>query len=72
MTKIAQASAALAIVALAATGAAAQATKYGSEAGWDIFVRDDLGPGCLIAKKLSPEVQLQMGVDASVRKKVGY
>jgi CheY-like chemotaxis protein len=52
--------------------AAAQAKKYGSEAGWDIFVRDDLGPGCLIAKKLSPEVQLQMGVDASGGKKVGY
>ena len=72
MTKIAQASAALAIVALAATGAAAQTKKYGSEAGWDIFVNDNMGPGCVIAKKLSPEAQILMGIDASGGKKVGY
>jgi hypothetical protein len=72
MTKVAQASAALAIVALAATGANAQTKKYGSEAGWDIFINDNLGPGCLIAKKLSPEAQLLMGIDASGAQKVGY
>jgi hypothetical protein len=72
MTKIIRASAALAIVALAATGAAAQTKKYGSEAGWDIFVNDNMGPGCVIAKKLSPEAQILMGIDASGGKKVGY
>ena len=72
MTKNAIAGAALAILTVGATGATAQVKQYGSEAGWDIFVRDDLGPGCLIAKKLSPEVQLQMGVDASRDPKIGY
>ena len=72
MTKFAQAGAALAVIALAVTGANAQTKKYGSEAGWDIFVNDKLGPGCLIAKKLSPEVQLLMGIDASAAQKVGY
>ena len=72
MTKHASVFSALAIVALGATAADAQIKKYGSEAGWDIFVNDNLGPGCVIAKKLSPEVQLLMGVDASGGQKVGY
>ncbi len=72
MTKHASVCSALAIVALGATAADAQIKKYGSEAGWDIFVNDNLGPGCVIAKKLSPEVQLLMGVDASGGQKVGY
>ena len=54
MTKHASVCSALAIVALGATAADAQIKKYGSEAGWDIFVNDNLGPGCVIAKKLSP------------------
>lgn len=71
MTKIAIVGAAL-ILTVGASNATAQVKQYGSEAGWDIFVRDDLGPGCLIAKKLSPEVQLQMGVDASRNPNIGY
>ena len=38
--------------------------------GWDIFVNDSMGPGCLIARKLSPDVQLRMGIDAT--RKIGY
>src|SRR3954451_12842407 len=72
MTKLVRIGAAFAAAALAATGASAQTKKYGSEAGWDIFVNDNMGPGCLIAKKLSPEVQLLMGIDASGGQRVGY
>ena len=60
---------ALTIVALSALGASAQSKKYGS-VGWDIFVNDSMGPGCLIARKLSPDVQLRMGIDAT--RKIGY
>ncbi|NLS03546.1 hypothetical protein HGP14_09260 [Rhizobium sp. P32RR-XVIII] len=45
--------------------------KYGSEAGWDIVVRQDMGPGCLIAKKLTDDVQLQMGIDTRTTRR-GY
>ncbi|TCL73633.1 hypothetical protein [Rhizobium sp. BK251] len=38
-------------------------TKYGSAGGWDIFVRKDLGPGCLIAKVADNGMQVQMGID---------
>ena len=68
----ARVSIALVIAALTATGAEAQALKkYGSEAGWDIFVKADMGPGCLIAKKTSDVSQVQMGIDATADKK-GY
>ncbi len=72
MNRFAQAGAVLAIATLAATGANAQAKKYGSEAGWDIFISDAMGPGCLIAKKLSPDVQLEMGIDATGGQLIGY
>ena len=63
---------ALAITALTATAATAQAVKkYGSEAGWDIFIKDNMGPGCLIAKKTSDVSQVEMGIDATGEKK-GY
>jgi hypothetical protein len=63
---------ALSIVALTATDAAAQAAKkYGSEAGWDIFIKDNMGPGCLVAKKISAEAQVEMGISATGEKK-GY
>ncbi len=39
--------------------------KYGSEAGWDIVVREDMGPGCLITKRLSESMQIQMGIDTT-------
>ena len=72
MNRFAQAGAVLAIATLAATGANAQAKKYGSEAGWDIFISDAMVPGCLIAKKLSPDVQLEMGIDATGGQLIGY
>ena len=56
---------ALGLAFCAATSASAEAKKYGSEAGWDIFVNDSMGPGCLIARKLNPETQVQMGIDAT-------
>lgn len=62
----------LATATLGVTGANAQITKYGSEAGWDIFVNDRMGPGCLVARKLSPEVQIEMGVDARKTPLIGY
>ena len=31
-----------------------------------------MGPGCLIAKKLSPDVQLEMGIDATGGQLIGY
>jgi hypothetical protein len=45
--------------------------KYGSEAGWDIVVRQDMGPGCLIARKLNDNVQVQMGIDTTAGRR-GY
>jgi hypothetical protein len=63
---------ALAIAALTATDASAQAAKkYGSEAGWDIFIKENMGPGCLLAKKLSAEAQVEMGISATGESK-GY
>jgi hypothetical protein len=63
---------ALAIVGLTATDAATQGVKkYGSEAGWDIFIKDNMGPGCLVAKKISAEAQVEMGISATGEKK-GY
>jgi hypothetical protein len=56
---------ALAIAALAATGASAASKKYGSEAGWDIFINENTGPGCLIARKLTADAQVEMGIDAT-------
>jgi hypothetical protein len=56
----------LTIGVLAATAAFAQtATKYGEEAGWEIMVKDDMGPGCVLMKSNPDgETQVQMGIDA--------
>ena len=63
---------ALTLTALTATGASAQSLmKYGEEAGWEIYVRSDMGPGCLITKRLSDVLQLQMGIDSTATKR-GY
>ncbi|PWK75670.1 hypothetical protein C8K44_103238 [Aminobacter sp. AP02] len=62
------------IVALAAWAAPASAQdlkKFGTEAGWDIFIKPDMGPGCVISKKLNSEAQFQMGIDATAEKR-GY
>jgi hypothetical protein len=55
---------------LTATGAAAETyKKYGSEAGWDIYVTGGQDSGCLIAKNLTDDTQFQMGIvpEAEVR-----
>ena len=63
---------ALAIAALTATDTAAQEPKkYGSEAGWDIFIKDNMGPGCLVARKISAEAQVELGISTTGEKK-GY
>ncbi len=61
---------ALAIIALSATAAIAQ-KKYGSAAGWDILVKDNMGPGCLMTKSNADGTQIQMGIDATGQKR-GY
>ena len=65
MNKIPQIATALAIAALAATDASAQTKKYGSEAGWDIFVNESTGPGCLVARKLNADSHVEMGIETT-------
>jgi hypothetical protein len=63
---------ALTVLALTSTSALAQTLmKYGSEAGWEIFVRSDMGPGCLMTKKMADGMEVQMGIDATAVKR-GY
>lgn len=63
---------ALAFSALAAMASAQEPPKkFGSEAGWDIFIKPDMGPGCVITKKLNNDAQFQMGIDATAEKR-GY
>lgn len=48
------------------TGAAAAAETYkkvGSEAGWDVYVREGKTRGCLLAKDLNADTQFQMGIN---------
>ncbi len=41
-------------------------TKYGEAAGWDIFVSDQMGPGCLLARDDPGGLaQVQIGIDAT-------
>ena len=72
MKVLIQVGAALAVAVLAATGAAAQQTKYGSEAGWDIYVSQSMGPGCLITRDLTLDSQVQMGIDKTTANTRGY
>lgn len=61
-------------VSLLCSGTMVQAQdmkKYGTAAGWDIVVRGDMGPGCLIAKKLDNDMQVQMGIDETTGRR-GY
>jgi hypothetical protein len=60
----------VAITALTTTGAVAQKT-YGSAAGWDIIVKENMGPGCLMTKSNADGTQIQMGIDATGQKR-GY
>lgn len=55
--------AAAVVAVLIATGAAAETyKKYGSEAGWDIYVTEGQDRGCLIARNLTEDTQFQMGI----------
>jgi hypothetical protein len=41
-------------------------TKYGSAAGWDIFVSNKMGPGCFLTKANPGDAtQVQIGIDAT-------
>ena len=74
MNTFTQIGAALAIAALTATGAAAQSSpyqKYGSEAGWDIFVNTKTN-NCLIARGVEQQTQVQMGIDKTANNPRGY
>lgn len=63
---------ALAFAALTAAATAQEPPKkFGTEAGWDIFIKPDMGPGCVVAKKLNDNAQFQMGIDATAEKR-GY
>ncbi|MBZ9657396.1 hypothetical protein [Phyllobacterium lublinensis] len=40
--------------------------KYGKAAGWDIFVHEKMGPGCLIARQNAKDgAQVEIGIDAT-------
>ena len=71
MNTVTQIGIALTIAVLATTGASAQTKKYGSEAGWDIFIDEKMGPGCLVSRKLSADAQVLMGIDATADRR-GY
>jgi hypothetical protein len=44
----------------------AAVTKYGSAAGWDIYVDDSMGPGCVIMRdNPDGDTQAQIGIDAT-------
>lgn len=48
------------------TGTAVAADKFkqvGTEAGWDIYIREGKARGCLIAKDLTEDTQFQMGIN---------
>ena len=72
MKVLIQVGTAVAVAVLAATGSAAQWKKYGSEAGWDIYVNESMGPGCLITRDLPPDLQVQMGIDKTTANIRGY
>lgn len=64
---------ALVLTALSATGAAAQTNApYGSEAGWDIYVKSDMGPGCFMTREMTNATQVQMGIEATTNPPRGY
>jgi len=44
----------------------AATTKYGAAAGWNIYVDDSMGPGCVLMKdNPDGETQAQIGIDAT-------
>lgn len=54
----------LALAMLSGAAAAAETyKKVGSEAGWDVYVREGKMRGCLISKDLNQDAQVQMGIN---------
>ncbi len=63
MIKLNACIAAAVLTAFSANAAHAQVTQYGSEAGWDILVNQQMGPGCFIMHTTPEGVQIQMGIN---------
>lgn len=54
----------LVLALLTATAVAADKYKQvGTEAGWDIYVREGKARGCLLAKDLAGDTQFQLGIN---------
>ena len=64
--------AALGFATLYVSAAPAQVTEYGSEAGWDIFVNEEMGPGCFVMQTTPEGMQVQMGINRSQDAPEGY
>lgn len=58
---------ALAVAVLTVPSQAAETvTKYGSAAGWNIYVNKSMGPGCVLMRdNPDGETQAQIGIDAT-------
>ena len=58
---------ALAVAVLTVPCTAAETvTKYGSAAGWDLYVKKSAGPGCVMMRdNPDGETQVQIGIDAT-------
>lgn len=61
-----------ALAALGATAAHAQFVDYGSEAGWDIKINEQMGPGCLVTQTTPGGMQIQMGINLTHSAPEGY
>jgi hypothetical protein len=74
MDKVIRNGAAIGLAVLAATATAVAADtfeKVGEEAGWNVMVNENLGPGCLIEKQVD-NVEVMLGIDAAGTDTVGY
>ncbi len=60
------------LAALSASTAHAQVTEYGSEAGWDIMVNQQMGPGCFVMHTTPEGVQIQMGINRAKEAPEGF
>lgn len=63
--------AALVLAVLAASGATAEIKKIGEAAGWEVAIKEAIGPGCLITKS-ADHLQVQLGVNARSAEKTAY
>ena len=60
------------LAALSASTAHAQVTEYGSVAGWDIMVNQQMGPGCFVMHTTPEGVQIQMGINRAKEAPEGF